>query len=363
MRKAPLLITAMVLLAALMLFQTVLPERTSSDMENRVLNTRPVLSLSAMSGSRWADTFEAFCADQMPLRDTFVSIYTSWEAVSGHRVIENVIRGGDQRLFDRTDGWRARNVTLNAGALGDLEDMTGVPSYLLAVPSANAVYPELLPAGAPVADEEALIALAGRETTVIPLLDPLRDARDQGLLYYRTDHHWTDTGAYTGYLAVCEALGLTPLPAPEVTRQPGFCGSFYARCPLPWQQPDTFAYPTVPGIRLVIDGAEQDGLVDPLQLAGRDLYASLLYGNHARMELINDQAPDGPTWFVIKDSYANALLPLLARHCGRIVAVDARYFAEDITEAVLSSKGDIILCIQGVASLASNRTLALLEGL
>ena len=94
----------------------------------------------------------------------------------------------------------------------------------------------------------------------------------------------------------------------------------------------------------------------------RDLYAALLYGNHDRMELINDSVADG-TWFVIKDSYANALLPALARHCHHIVAIDARYFAGNVIEEVQNTKGDLILCIHGISSLASGRTLALLEGL
>ena len=362
MRKAPLFVIAFALLLALALAQTLMPDKTFSGMENRVLAGRPALTLSAMSQSRWADSFETYCADQLPLRDQFVSLYTAWEAAAGHRVIEDVILGADHRLFDRTDGWKLRNVTLNASALAYLAEETGTPLYLLAVPSANAVYGDCLPSSAPVADEETLIALAGREVDVIPLLEPLRKSAGQEALYYRTDHHWTMAGARIGYLQVCEALGLDPLPEQTMARQSPFYGSFYARCPLPWQQADTFAYPEDDSLRLIIGGEEKAGLADPEKLRERDLYAALLYGNHDRIELINDSVPEG-TWFVIKDSYANALLPALARHCHRIVAIDARYFAEDVVEAVQETKGDLILCIHGVNSLASGRTLALLEGL
>ena len=362
MRKAPLFMIAMVCLLALTVAQTVLPDRTVSEMENRVLSSRPALTLSGMAASRWADTFETYCADQLPLRDAFVSVYTAWEAAVGHRVIENVILGGEHRLFDRTDGWRERNVSLNTDALAYLEEETGVPLYMLAVPSANAVYADSLPAGAPVADEAALIDLAARDVRVIPLLDALRAAKESERLYYLTDHHWTAAGARVAYLRVCETLGLTPLDELTLSTRAPFYGSFYARCPLPWQEADTFAYPAAPSLRLLIDGEEQAGLVDEGKLQERDLYAALLYGNHGRMELINDSVPEG-TWFVIKDSYANALLPSLARHCHRIVAIDARYFAGDVVEEVKESKGELILCIHGVASLASGRTLALLEGL
>ena len=362
MKKAPLFVIALALLLLLAAGQTLLPDKTFSEMENRVLTPRPALTLASMSQSRWANNFETYCADQLPLRDQFVSLYTAWEAAAGHRVIEGVILGQDHRLHDRTDGWKTRNVTQNASALAYLAEETGLPTYLLAVPTANAVYSNSLPKGAPVADEEALISLADKEIDIIPLLEPLREAAQTEELYYRTDHHWTAAGVRIGYLQVCSALGIDPLPELTLQSQTPFYGSLYARCPLPWQKADTLVYPENPSVRLIISGEEKDGLVDREKLKERDLYAALLYGNHDRIELINDSVPDG-TWFVIKDSYANALLPALAQHCHRIVAIDARYFADDVIDEVKENKGDLILCIQGVSALASGRTLALLEGL
>ena len=362
MKKAPLFVIALTLLLMFAVGQTLLPDKTFSEMENRVLTPRPALTLATMSRNQWADNFETYCADQLPLRDAFVSLYTGWEAVTGHRVIEGVILGKDQRLYDRTDGWKTRNVTQNASALAYLAEETGLPAYLLAIPSANAVYTDNLPNGSPVADEKALIELAEKEVDIIPLLEPLREASGTEELYYRTDHHWTAAGTRIGYLQVCNMLGLDPLPELTLQSQSPFYGSLYARCPLPWQKADTLVYPENPSIRLIIAGEEKDGLVDRGKLGQRDLYAALLYGNHDRIELINESVSEG-TWFVIKDSYANALLPALAQHCHRIVAIDARYFADDIINEVKKSKGELILCIQGVSALASGRTLALLEGL
>ena len=71
MRKAPLFLIAVTLLLALPFAQAVLPDRTFSEMENRVLSQRPALTLSAISAGRWSDTFETYCADQLPLRDAF----------------------------------------------------------------------------------------------------------------------------------------------------------------------------------------------------------------------------------------------------------------------------------------------------
>ena len=362
MKKSPLFVVSMALLLLLLAGQWLLPRREFSEMENRVLAQAPEVSVSSLTNGRWADRFEAFAADQIPLRDAFVSLYMTMEAATGRRLVDGVLLGQDGRMFDRTDGYSERNVRLNAAALHDLSRQTGVPAYLLAVPSAAVIYPEAVPAHAPVADESALLRAAEEETALLPLIDSLCDARGSGELYYRTDHHWSMGGTQVGYQTVCQALGLKALPVDALTKELPFFGSFYARCPLPWQKPDDFCFADVQGLRLIADGEEKAGLVDEAQLQKRDRYAALLYGNHGLMELINDSQNEG-TLFVIKDSFANALLPLLARHYHRIVAIDPRYYAGNVVEEVNNCNCEVILCVSGLSSLASSRNLALLDGL
>ena len=362
MKKTPLFVVSMALLLLLLAFQWLLPRREFSEMENRVLAQPPEISVSSLTNGRWADRFEAFAADQIPLRDTFVSLYMTMEAATGRRLVDGVLLGQDGRMLDRTDGYSERNVRLNAAALRALSEQTGVPAYLLAVPSAALIYPEAVPAHAPVADESALLRAAGEETALLPLINSLRDVRGCGELYYHTDHHWNMGGAQVGYQIVCQALGLNAMPVDELTEELPFFGSFYARCPLPWQAPDDFCFADVSGLRLIADGEEKAGLVDEAQLQKRDRYAALLYGNHGLMELINDSQNDG-TLFVIKDSFANSLLPLLARHYHRIVAIDPRYYAGNVVEEANNCNCEVILCVSGLSSLASSRNLALLDGL
>ena len=362
MKKSPLFAAAMALLLLLLAGQWLLPRREFSEMENRVLAQPPEISLSSLTGGRWGDRFESFAADQIPLRDAFVSLYMTAEAGMGRRMTDGVLRGKDGRMFSRTDGYSERNVRRNAAALTSLSQQTGTPAYLLAVPSAALIYPDAVPDGAPLADESALLDAAAEETNLLPLVDSLCGIRGCGDLYYHTDHHWNMGGAQAGYQIICQALRLDALPVDALAEPVPFYGSFYARCPLPWQKADDFSYPIVPGIRLIADGEEKDGLVDEAQLQKRDRYAALLYGNHGLMELVNDSLPDG-TLFVIKDSFANALLPLLARHYHRIVAIDPRYYTGNVVEEVKTCGGEMILCVNGLSSLASNRELSLLDGL
>jgi len=362
LRKAPLFLGVMALLLILAAGQCLLPSREMSEMENRVLAGAPKISLLNFWNGTLSEQTESFAADQLPFRDGFVSVYSAMQAALGRKTMGDAILGEDGRLFDRSEMWSQRNVRLNAQALESLAQRTGKKALLLAVPSAAAVYPEKMPAHAPLADEKSLLAVAAGETEVLSLLDAFGMAAPGEDLYYRTDHHWTAAGARLGYEIACEALGIIPTPSKPAVSIRGFYGSFYARYPLPWIEADTFSYVPYEGIRLLVDGVEKEGLVDRQVLLSRDKYAALLYGNHGYIELIHDDAPAG-TLLVIKDSYANAILPALAMHYSRIIAVDPRYFSGNIVDVAMQYEGDEILCIYGLNTLASGRTIALLEGL
>lgn len=360
MRKMPTFIVVMVVLLALAVCQCQLPGREMSELENRVLAQKPTFTLQSFWSGTFSTELETFAADQLPLRDQFVTVYAAMQSALGRRLVNDALLGADGFLFDTSAVGSTRNVLLNTEALLTLGESAGSEVYLLAVPSAAGVYADKVPAGAAMMDEEALLQEAGEQMNLISLLPEMRQAQDQ-LLYYKTDHHWTAAGARIGYEAVCEALGLESLGEAEVLSRPGFYGSFYARYALPWLAGDVLTFEVPAGIRLLIDGEEQPSLVDESLLAGRDKYASLLYGNHGVIELVNDSVAEGEL-LVIKDSYANALLPVLARHYHRIIAVDPRYFAGNITELADQYEEEIILCVCGINTLAASRTIALMEG-
>lgn len=363
MKKAPLYGLTLCVLAGFMILQILLPAREISDRENRNLASLPSFSLESLADGGFSEKFEAFAADQTPLRDAFVSLHALTETLQGKVLQNDVILGKENFLFDRSDGWSVRNARLNAQAFADLAGITDLPGYLLLVPSSGNVYRENLPAFSPVADEEALLeAVQTDGVTFVPVLDLMRAQKNASLLFFRTDHHWTLEGARIGYRALCEALALPPFEMAADHTFEGFFGSFFARSPSPFIQGDTLSFPDPKGIRLSANGEEKDGLYDREKMQGRDKYAALLYGNWGIITLENEAAPGG-TLFVVKDSYANLLLPTLARHYSKIVAADARYFTGDIVQAVLESEAETLVCLFGINTFSQSRSVALLQGL
>ena len=68
-------------------------------------------------------------------------------------------------------------------------------------------------------------------------------------IYFRTDHHWTVTGAYYAYVAFCEAAGFTPTPYDsfEWNRKEPFYGTLYSQTQdsTLYANPDYVDYPTI----------------------------------------------------------------------------------------------------------------------
>ena len=356
----PLFVLSFLTLIVLAVLSVALPSREMSDLENRVLTQSPPRFLS----DRFSESFERFAADQLPGRDRFVALHAMTEQLQLKLSSSGVIIMPPDRLLLTTDGYRDDYVRRNARALKDIADGTGKRVLLLAVPTAayTLVAGPIRP-GMPLKDEGALIkAAAGEIETVIPKYPPKGASEPE--CYYRTDHHWTLHGAYCGYLAAAEALGLVP-GEPEsahIHEADGFYGSLYARLPSPLIGADTLTWYDDGSLTLFIGENKADGTVDTTKLEGRDKYAALFYGNHPMITLVNDRASSG-TLFVIKDSYANALLPLLARHYRRVIAVDPRYYPGNIIEKVNASEGDTVLCVYGMNTLATGRTIELMEGL
>lgn len=359
-RKMPVFCLVMLLLIVLAVSQWLLPVHEFSEMENRYLTQKPEMTFDGFWSGEYTMELEQFAADQIPLRNGFVAAYATMQAALGRRMVGDALLGADGYLFDTSAVYTERNLRLNMDALKELSDFSGKEVWILPVPSAAAVYSEKVPFHSPLPDEEAALRDAAAEMQIIPLLDAMRANQDQKL-FYAMDHHWTAAGARIGYEAVCDALGLSPEPAGEIVSHEGFYGGFYARYPLPWLKADVLTFERPQGIRLFINGEEKETLVDEKVLQGRDKYAALLHGNHDCIELINDSVDDG-SLLVIKDSYANALLPVLARHYHRITAVDPRYFTGNIKELATQYEGEEILCVCGISTLGASRIIALMEG-
>jgi len=369
-RRSLLLMGSLVILA---LLNALTPVRGFSPKENRYLQTFPLLSVPQVFSGAFGREYEVFSTDQFLFRDGWTGLKTLTDRILGKKDNGRVYFGEKDHLFAVPEELSPERFAANLSALVKFQERVGelLPHTTLSallVPDKATVLPELLPAYAPVTEEKKLFQQIQRELEGLFTLVDLQEIFQgfpQEDLYYRTDHHWTTEGAYLAYGAYRRALGETPKPWKEAERQvvtQEFFGTLQRKAGLYLGPPDVIEAMALPeDFPLRVTGEE--GKVIPLYeknfLEKTDKYAYFFGGDHARME-ITAEVPQRKTLLVVKDSFANSLLPFLARDYARIVVLDLRYYGPAVLDAVKDVEPDEILFLYGLQNFTQQAQLSLL---
>lgn len=73
-----------VLLLIIFLVSVLLPDRSFSEKENRVLSSSPRMSLSSLASGQFSKKYETYVNDQFPLRDMWVGLKASTDRILGY---------------------------------------------------------------------------------------------------------------------------------------------------------------------------------------------------------------------------------------------------------------------------------------
>ncbi|MDR1292797.1 MAG: hypothetical protein LBJ91_05340 [Clostridiales Family XIII bacterium] len=175
----------------------------------------------------------------------------------------------------------------------------------------------------------------------VDVYDSLRDHANE-YVYFRTDHHWTQLGAYYAYRDYCKALGLphTPLLSYGRIRLDGFLGSFYnsigGNSKMKANPDHVLAYaPVVPYEMTGYENSDmKDGFglslirgPDEIQIANKYVAFS---GGDLPVIHIKMQSNTGRRLIIFKESFANAFIPFLTENYDEIIVVDFRYYEGDV---------------------------------
>lgn len=328
-----LLCTGILVLAVWFLFS---PKKEFSENENRYLEKMPVFTAKTVFSGEYMESLSDWIADHFPMRDLFMGLKTEAEIAGGRREINHIYIGEDDYLIEPY-GKPENNerITDTLVKFYDRVKETGVDIRLMLVPTAVTIYEEKLPAYAPASDQMETAELL-YDATGIPAVDcseKLMAGVEKGQLYYRTDHHWTTFGAYLGYTAYCEEEGIEPVPleslkAENVTEE--FAGTLYSKVNDYTHKKDAITVYTNPedSLRVTYEdtGEVSDSLYNFDYLQEKDKYSLFLNNIHPLVEIENETAASDDVLVLIKDSYANSMVPFLAHHYKKIYVFDTRYY-------------------------------------
>jgi hypothetical protein len=203
----------------------------------------------------------------------------------------------------------------------------GIAYVFVLAPDKHAIYPEEMPPSVhQVGSETRTDALVRylREHSTVPVLDLRRrllDAKARERVYHRTDTHWNDRGAYIGYAAIVDTLGVVGPPVPRAS----------------FDAPSV----VVPGLDLAGMIGVTDALSEEdLPLRPREpRRARIVEPAHPDARLMDARAVteqsdrSRPRAVIFRDSFGSALIPFLSEHFSRAVYLWQYNFDPEVVRA------------------------------
>lgn len=326
----------MVLLLGLAGKEALSHQRTYSPVEKRELQTRPEISITKVLDGRFQKKYESYLRDQFPGRDHWVSFQTDMELFMGKNEIHNVYIGKNHYLLEHytEKEFNPQQISKNLQALEKFVGKTkqNADVHVMMVPTKSWVLREKLPAFAPHYKEQkfydALQQKLEKEDVLISV-EPVLDAHKEEEIYYRTDHHWTTLGAWYAYKQYTKAVSGDLQRAQRKKKfrciSKDFYGTTYAKINYARQADKIEIYEPADKLRVVYNMGEKKTktLYDFSFLKTADQYSVFTGGNQAVLE-ITGGIKNGKTLLLIKDSFANSILPFLAEDYEKLVVVDLR---------------------------------------
>lgn len=363
------------------------PKPTVSVYENRALQPRPLLSLQAMLSGRFFRDYEAYFSDTFVWREQLVQASSQLQKWRGlNNDVSIVIHQGDNTAGQTKDGEETpqgldgrilyvgdtaayihrfvpESATYYAQTIDSFAEHLPayVQTYSLLAPTLIDFMPEKYQSLSVPAEQVIKHVYSNFQSNVVPVdvLQIMQSHADE-YLFFRTDFHWTATGAYYAYAAFMQARGVEPVPLESyaMTEVEGFLGSMHSRTlskemEANWDTVQLY-HPFVPYDYYVLhNGQHLTQLLDMGHANNKNKYGIFLGGDCPLAKIVTGQKQLGKV-MVIKDSYGNAFVPFLIPHYSKIYVVDPRHYKQPVTELIESEKIDEVLILNNVMVTENN---------
>lgn len=352
------------------------PKTDYSSSEKRYLQKFPDTNVEKVLSGEFGSEFETFFADQFPQRNTWVGLNAYTTLAEGNNGASGVYNCKNGYLINKpvsTDN----NLDKNVGAVVDFAKTIDAPTTVMLVPSTGYIADDVLPTFHDKYNDDEDISrisstLSKEKIGFVDLRERFKSEYKNGSqLYYKTDHHWTTKGAYTGYQELCKALGITPIDDSTLKKDsyPDFYGTTYSSSGFWLTPPDNIEIWSNPknsdkNISVKItEGANvktSGSMYFTDHLKEDDKYPVFIDGNHALTEITNTNAKNG-TILLIKDSFSHSIAPFLAENYSKVVLVDLRYYKESVSQLVSTYNPEQVVVLYGIDNLATDTDIVWLK--
>lgn len=344
---------------------------TQMNDENRQLVALPDISVETIKNGSFVKAFEQSFSDHFALRSELIGLSKNIDRMKsfdsgGTEIVDYAGANVTEAMGDSGDGVKETKwgkILIYEGAAMELNTFheasakayaESINAYVSVFPEVN-IYSMLVPTQIEFIEDESYRAMSvsQRETVdktnsyfveevqTVDIFDSLV-ANKSSYLYFRTDHHWTQRGAYYGFKAFGELIGqeVPALEAYKTVVEEGYLGSLYnvtlnktiAKTPDAIEVFYPLANHSYKGLEAPIKYNEGNVIVDKW-LDEKEKYAVFLGGDQPVVSIKSDRE-NGVRLLVLKDSYANALVPFFVDIAEEIIVVDPRLYDGRIEKLV-----------------------------
>ena len=339
-------------------------ERFFSEEENRILTQKPKMTKETLLSGKFMEDYESYLNDQFVSRNTWIRMKTGMDMLMQKNVINGVYLAQDDYLIEQhlESDFKEELVQKRISQLQKLVEKFPKTEVML-VPTADNILSDKLPRFAPYYDNTLLldqVASAIGQEHVINVYDALKEHAEEEI-YYRTDHHWTSLGAMYAYQVWSKGRVDFPVwyrPESMVLVTDTFEGTLQAKLNMPVEGEEIYIFPQTIAkpVSITYDYTKKTkSFYEESRLETKDKYSYFIDGNHGLVE-IETENDNGRELFIIKDSYANTFIPLIANHYSKVYVLDLRYFNGSLFKFMEQyDKGDMeILVLYNCAHFVSD---------
>ena len=348
-------------------------DKSFSESENRVLSQAPKLSIASIADGSFMKEFETYLTDQFPFRDGIISLKTVADRILGKNEENGVYIGKEGFLFDTQTPFDGKHIVEIGKAVTKFtKDYDRLKSAFLLVPNSSYVYSEYMPKYLEMSDQRVLIRSVHNQIKNDSVLWPgaaklLKDNADKTQLYYKTDHHWTTRGAYLMFRELCLSWGFEKT-AKDINKNfefhkisTTFEGTLASTsgvhdtqdeieiC-LPKNSEGTYV------VTFESSGEKTASLFFPDKLEQKNQYEVFMGGNYDKV-IIDTVCPSGRNLLLIKDSYANCMIPMLTPYFSKIVVIDPRYLTDSLESIIKENDFTHVLFLYNINTLLEDNSL------
>jgi hypothetical protein len=360
-------------------------DRAVSPVENRPLAQKPALTKEvALNGSFFKD-FETYTNDQLIGRDDLIKNYTLTQIKMGKSLINDIILTDDKWLL-KNPAWATKYNEIDQAmpAVNDLSQFLkeqNIEFYFALPPSKTNALSFKLPSHIHTYAQENLNYFLNKlpaDVKPIKLMEHFKKNytnEEIQSMYFKTDHHWNMDGAFLGYQYIMNTIAqqssiykgkeiktedYTRTCAPNTHLVGSFNNQLYQLIDATGEK--LCYYTPKAGFNFTSVAAKDvngtvyrtlDELYGVEKQKDTTSYAGYYANDYPEIVIENNNAPNDVRALVLKDSFANAIVPHLAQSFKHTSILDLRHYHEkDVYQYIKDNNINMVLFVYSDSNLS-----------